>query len=1208
MTIDEALLFLDSVLKQQHLNDIQILVLRQTWEGHSYPEIAKSAGYDAEYIKFVGFQLWKVLSRVCGEKVTKSNFQSVLRRQAQQAQVNVRLPNSQISHKIDEQVDRSGAIADRATTDLTKLNKSINWGEAIDVSIFYGRAEEIALLEKWLIVDRCRLVTLLGMGGIGKTSLSIKVAERIQEQFDYIIWHSLCNAPSLLDLLLELIQFLSHQQETNLPDTVDGRISRLLHYLRQHRCLLILDNIESILQEEERTGCYRQGYEGYGQLLRCVAEINHKSTLLLTSREKPIGLAAQEGKTLPVRSLQLTGLTTTKAREFIQRIGDFQGSDSEWDILISHYGGNPLALKMVAPAIRDFFDSSLPKFLELLNQGTLVFDDIRNLLDRQFNRLLDLEKKVMYWLAINREPVSAAELQQDLVAKLTIKELLEVLGSLLRHSMIEKTSDGYTQQPVVMEYMTERLIEQVCTEIATSKIDLLRSLGLLKATAKEYIRDTQAGLILKPIADRLFFSFERQQIIENQLKPILTSLRGKPTLETGYVAGNIINLLCQMQTDLSGWDFSNLTIWQAYLPNTNLHQVNFAGADLTNSVFAEVLGSGLSIAFSPDGKLLAMGDTNSEVHLWQMPEVRLLRTGKEYGSIVLSVAFSPDGKTLATGGSNGTINCWDVSSWSIRQILQGNHSSVLGVAFSPDGKMLASGIGDGTVRFWDWSNGRCLLTLPAHKSQAWSIAFSPQGNILASGGDDGILKLWDVSTGKCLKMFESDCRQIRSVAFSPDGKTVARGGHDALIRIWDISTDRVASICSGHSQIVMSVAFSPDNQILASCSEDSTVRLWEVASGECFKTLQGHTSRVSSVAFRPDGKILASTGEDCTVRLWDVKTGRCLKTVLGQSNPVNSVVFSPDGQTLASSDRAVRLWNIKTGKCFKSIQDGHTNRLKSIAFSPNGDLLASGFSDTTVRLWDAMTGECLKSLEGHSAWVWGAAISPDGKILASFSEDQTIELWDISTGQCLYTCTEHQSWVMGIAFSPSGDILASASTDKTVKLWDVSTGKVLSTLMGNSGWVWSVAFSPDGNILASSNSDGSIKFWDIHTGECLTSIEGHDGIVSSVIFNHDGTLLASGGHDRTVRVWDARTKDCLQVLRGHENWVWSVDFSLDGQMLASSSQDETIKFWDAVTGDCLKTLPVPKPYEGLNMTGVKAVTEATGAMLKTLGAVEVSRS
>src|SRR4028119_1954124 len=138
MTIYEALLFLDSVLKQEHLNDIHILVLRQTWEGRSYPEIAKSAGYDAEYIKFVGFQLWQVLTRVFGEKVTKSNVQSVMRRKAQQAQVTVALPNSGISHNINQQIDWSGAIADRVATDVTKLYKTINWGEAIDVSIFYG--------------------------------------------------------------------------------------------------------------------------------------------------------------------------------------------------------------------------------------------------------------------------------------------------------------------------------------------------------------------------------------------------------------------------------------------------------------------------------------------------------------------------------------------------------------------------------------------------------------------------------------------------------------------------------------------------------------------------------------------------------------------------------------------------------------------------------------------------------------------------------------------------------------------------------------------------------------------------------------------------------------------------------------------------------------------------------------------------------------
>ena len=432
MTVDEALLFLDSVL-QEPLNDVQELVFRQTLEGRSYPEMAKSTAYDAEYIKLVGFQLWQLLSRVFGEKVTKSNVQSVLRRKAQQAQVAVAPSHpTQANLGRNAQTFQSGATTHWVTADVTTANRCQDWGEAIDVSVFYGRTEELAKLEQWIVQERCRLVMLLGMGGIGKTAISVKIAERIQEHFDYVIWRSLRNAPPILDLLAELIQFLSQQKETVFPETVDGRVSQLLRYLRASRCLLVLDNAESILREGDRTGGYREGYEGYGQLLRCVAETSHKSTLVLTSREKPRGLAAKEGETLPVRSLQLTGLSTTEGLKIFKASGSFWGSESDWKVLIEHYGGNPLALKMVASVIRDLFDSSLSNFLELLNQGTLVFDDIRNLLDRQFTRLSALEKELMYWLAINREPVSFLELQRDLVTEVSQTELIEALASLAR--------------------------------------------------------------------------------------------------------------------------------------------------------------------------------------------------------------------------------------------------------------------------------------------------------------------------------------------------------------------------------------------------------------------------------------------------------------------------------------------------------------------------------------------------------------------------------------------------------------------------------------------------------------------------------------------------------------------------------------------------------------------------------------------------------
>jgi len=222
-------------------------------------------------------------------------------------------------------------------------------------------------------------------------------------------------------------------------------------------CLLLLDNAESILREGDRTGSYREGYEGYGQLLRCVGETPHQSTVLLTSREKTRGLTTKEGEKLSVRVLQMTGLPTAAGREILQARGDFSGSEFEWRLLIEHYGGNPLALKMMAPIIQDLFNSNISKFLELLKQSPLVFDDIRNLLDQQFNRLSDLEKEVMYWLAINREPMTLTELQAEFVLKLRESEILETLASLQRRSLIDKRPSGFTQQPVIMDYVGEKL-------------------------------------------------------------------------------------------------------------------------------------------------------------------------------------------------------------------------------------------------------------------------------------------------------------------------------------------------------------------------------------------------------------------------------------------------------------------------------------------------------------------------------------------------------------------------------------------------------------------------------------------------------------------------------------------------------------------------------------------------------------------------------
>jgi hypothetical protein len=288
------------------------------------------------------------------------------------------------------------------------------------------------------------------MGGIGKTSLAVKLAEQIQDEFEYLIWRSLRNAPPLSELLQEVVQFLSGDAEFELPESLDAQLSCLMTYLRSSRCLLILDNCESILRSGERAGRYCSGYEAYSELLRRIADERHESCLLLTSREKPLGIAAKESETLPVRSLQLGGLPTVEAQKILKDKGIAE-IENESQHLIERYHGNPLALKIAATAIQSLFAGNAARFLQ---QGTIVFGELWDLLDQQFNRLSPIEKQVMYWLVNQPHWVTLSELREYCLASVSERELLEALESLQQRSLVERDSISFTQQPAIVEYIS----------------------------------------------------------------------------------------------------------------------------------------------------------------------------------------------------------------------------------------------------------------------------------------------------------------------------------------------------------------------------------------------------------------------------------------------------------------------------------------------------------------------------------------------------------------------------------------------------------------------------------------------------------------------------------------------------------------------------------------------------------------------------------
>ncbi|WP_126594397.1 NACHT and WD40 repeat domain-containing protein [Dictyobacter aurantiacus] len=1026
---------------------------------------------------------WLHTSISSDKKEEKHNLPEQNIQTADVAMLNTSLVLADTSEKALTSAKKTDAIVKFTSDDIEQTDM----GEAPHVENFYGRMDEIKKIKHWIVDEHCRLVSIIGMGGIGKTSLVAKLIDQEQQTFSKIFWRRLLNAPPFEHVLQDCLQFLTRGQQIPIPQEVDGQMRLLVKQLQKRRCLIILDNAEAILKSGSSAAEYKDGYEQYGKLITLLGESRHQSCLLVTSREQLKEINWLEGEGSSVHTYHLRGLNIDDARAILKNKG-LSGEERSLKTLVERLAGNPQMLMIVSLAIRESYGGNISKYLDDISLNE--HPDLRKFLNDQFARLSLLEQQVIYWLAIEREAISLQTLRDNSVQPVSKGRILEALEALQRRSLIEQGIAGsFTLQPAIMEVVTDRFNELVVQEVITGKPDLFARHALLKSQAKAFVRESQFQLILNVIAQKLFTMLGRRKL-EEKFRQRLVVLRGLPEQPDDYEVGNILNLLVQTGYNLRGFDFSHLVVRQAYLQEANLPEVNFSYANLSTSVFTDNFGSILSVALSPYSDFLAAGTVGGEIRVWDTTSGLPLKTLRGHTNWVSSVAFSPDGKTLASGSDDQTVRLWNVTSGQCLNTFHDHINEVKSVAFSPDGKTLASGSDDQTVRLWDVTSGQCLNTLRGHTNAIWSVAFSPDGKILASGSFDQTVRLWRIDNGQCLNTFHGHTNEVWSVAFSPDGEILASGGYDQTIRLWDVTSGQCLNTLHDHTDAVWRVAFSSDGKTLASGSSDQTVRLWNVTSGQCLNILHGHANAVRSVAFSSDGKTLASGSSDQTVRLWDVVSGQCLNTLHGHANAVRSVAFSPDGKTLASGgyDQTIRLWDVVSGQCLNTFRD-HIN-ISSVAFSPDGKTLASGYFNhtVTVRLWDVTSGQCLNTLHGHTNSILSVAFSPDGKTLASGGYDQTIRLWSVVSGQCLNTLHGHSNLIWSVAFSPDGKLLISGSDDQTVCLWKISNGQCLNTFHGHTHWVRSVAFNPDGKTLASGCIDGVIKLWNRQNSKCLHTL------------------------------------------------------------------------------------------------------------------------
>jgi hypothetical protein len=437
MDIAEVLKLADELLfthTGEHLDHLQEIILKGTLKSQKYAKIASENHLSEGHVRDTASDLWQALSDVLGKNVNKLNARNILEK--------IIISNSGSrgdfvgGNKVSISSKQKRSHKSSPLAKPIENQPYLDLDTAPEITGFYGRTDELNTLKTWLIQDSHRIITLVGIIGIGKTTLAIKLIEQIQRQFEYIVYRSLRYCPTIDNFLTDLLQsFIS----PIIPNTLDRQVNVLLKFLRKHHCLIIIDDLQMLFQPGQFAGQYQAEFEGYYFLFKQIAELSHASSLLLITSEQPDGAIAPSASAKLIatrhkftRCLKISGLGES-AKQILR---DKELSDEQmWDTLIEKYQGHPLWLEMIATMIQELFLGNVTDFLTY--PGLILSNAIASQLSRLWRRLSDSEKQVVNYLAQQEDVVTVSQILQEISHSPT--ELLKAIQSLKRRCLLEDT-------------------------------------------------------------------------------------------------------------------------------------------------------------------------------------------------------------------------------------------------------------------------------------------------------------------------------------------------------------------------------------------------------------------------------------------------------------------------------------------------------------------------------------------------------------------------------------------------------------------------------------------------------------------------------------------------------------------------------------------------------------------------------------------------